>query len=166
MARMTITEIAAHVGVNKSTVSRQARKAGIVGADGKVDLEQYQALREQGIDPVLQTTGRGAAGGAEPEDGSLAAERRRKMAADATLAELELGRQRGELIPASATEAAQEDIARRLRDRILQVPREVAADCARLGEERAIEATITAALKRAMDDFARELSNDAMGRAA
>lgn len=166
MARMTISEIAAHVGVHKSTVSRQVRKAGIVGADGKVDLEQYQALREQGIDPMLQTTGRAAGGGGEPEDGSFAAERRRKMAADATLAELELGRQRGDLVPAAAAEATQEDIARRLRDRILQVPREIAADCAKLGEERAIEATVTAALKRAMDDFAQELQTNALGRAA
>ena len=64
-------------------------------------------------------------------------------------------------------EAEQEDIARRVRDRIMQVPREVAADCARLSDEIAIEATMTLALRRVMDGLAQELLSDAgVGRAA
>ena len=60
MPRLTLTDVAAAVGVHKSTVSRQARRANIVGADGKVDLDEYRALRE-GLDPGLQTTGPEAA---------------------------------------------------------------------------------------------------------
>lgn len=167
MPRLTITEIAQHCGVHKSTVSRQARAHGLVGADGKVDLEQYQALRAGGLDPALQTTGPGAAvvASGDPETG-LAAERLRKMAADAQLAELELGRQKGRLLDADRVRAEQEDIASRLRERIMQVPREVAADCAKLGDEIGIEATIAQALRRALDGLAKELNEDAVGRAA
>lgn len=155
--RMTVTEIAAHVGVHKSTVSRQARAHSLVGADGKIDLAQYQALRASGLDPVMQTSGPAAmpAGGAES---GLAAERLRKIAADAQLAELELGRQQKKLLEAARVEAEHEDLTRKLRDRLLQIPQEVAADCARLGDEIAIQATITQALRRALDGLANELS--------
>ena len=157
--RMTVTEIAAHVGVHKSTVSRQARAHNLVGADGRIDLSAYQALRANGLDPVMQTSGPAVAASVDAESG-LAAERLRKMAADAQLAELELGRQQGKLLDAARVEAEQEDIARRLRDRLLQVPREVAADCARLGEETAIEATLTQAIRRALDGLSTNLKAD------
>jgi predicted transcriptional regulator len=155
--RMTVTEIAAHVGVHKSTVSRQARAHNLVGADGKIDLAQYQALRASGLDPVMQTSGPAAMPAGDAESG-LAAERLRKMAADAQLAELELGRQQKKLLEAARVEAEHEDLTRKLRDRLLQIPQEVAADCARLGDEIAIQATITQALRRALDGLANELS--------
>lgn len=165
MPRLTITEVAAHVGVHKSTVSRQVAAHGLKGADGRVDLEQYLALRAGGLDPALQTTGAAAVGGGDAE-GGLAAERLRKMAADAQLAELALARQKGDVLDAGQVEAEQEHIARLVRDRILQVPREIAADCARLSDEIAIEATITLALRRALDGLTQELTADAAGGAA
>ena len=82
--RMTVTEIAAHVGVHKSTVSRQARAHNLVGADGRIDLSAYQALRANGLDPVMQTSGPAVAASADAESG-LAAERLRKMAAHKTV---------------------------------------------------------------------------------
>lgn len=165
MPRLTITEIAAHVGVHKSTVSRQVAAHGLKGADGKVDLDQYQALRAGGLDPVMQTSGSAAIGGGDAETG-LAAERLRKMAADAQLAELALARQKAELLDGREVESQQEDMARQVRDRILQVPREIAGDCARLSDEIAIEASMTLALRRALEGLTRELTSDAAGRAA
>lgn len=164
MPRLTITEIAGHVGVHKSTVSRQVAAHGLKGADNKVDLEQYLALRARGLDPALQTTGSVAIGGGDAETG-LAAERLRKMAADAQLAELALARQKGEVLDAGQVEAQHEDLARQVRDRILQVPREVAADCARLSDEIAIEASMTMALRRALDGLSKEFTADAGGAA-
>lgn len=165
MRRLTITEIAGHVGVHKSTVSRQVAAHGLKGADGRVDLDKYLALRAGGLDPALQTTGTAAIGGGDAETG-LAAERLRKMAADAQLAELTLARQKGEVLDAQQVEAQQEDIARRVRDRIQQVPREIAADCARLSDEIAIEATMALALRRALNGLTEELTADAAGGAA
>ena len=56
--------------------------------------------------------------------------------------------------------AEQEDLTRKLRDRLLQVPQEVAADCARLGDEIAIQKTITQAIRRALDGLADDMSKD------
>jgi hypothetical protein len=159
MPRLSITDIARHAGVNKSTVSRQVAAHGLRGADGKVDLDAYLTLRESGLDPLLQTTGRAAQASGDPETG-LAAQRERKMAADAELAELELGRQKGKLVEVARVEAEQEDLTRKLRDRLLQVPQEVAADCARLGDEIAIQKTITQAIRRALDGLADDMSKD------
>jgi phage terminase Nu1 subunit (DNA packaging protein) len=105
----------------------------------------------------MQTSGPAAMPAGDAESG-LAAERLRKMAADAQLAELELGRQQKKLLEAARVEAEHEDLTRKLRDRLLQIPQEVAADCARLGDEIAIQATITQALRRALDGLANELS--------
>jgi len=167
MPRLTITEIAARVGVHKSTVSRQVRRAGLVGPDGRVDLVAYEELRSGALDPALQTTGRAPA---EPEGDApqIAIERARKMAADAAMAEIELAKKRGELIEAAAAEAEYEDLFRRLRDRLLAVPQEVAGDCARLADEVAIEGRIAQALKAALRDFAGGLkeSGNAVGGAA
>jgi phage terminase Nu1 subunit (DNA packaging protein) len=146
MARLTVTALAGRAGVHKSTVSRQARAWGMVGADGLIDEDAYLAARATGLDPALQTTGADA----PAESSDLIAERTRKMAADAKLSELALARQSGELLDRAAVERATEDRARSLRNRLLMVPRAVAADLARLGEQRAIEARLTLALEGAL----------------
>lgn len=157
MPRMTMVAIAAAVGVHKSTVSRQCRSAGIVGADGLVDLEQYRALRAGGLDPALQTSGPDAGRAAarasalvDPDAPILAAERARKMAADAQLAELALAKQRGELLDRDEVQRTQEDLARNLRARILMVPDQVAHELALLPDEAAIRGHLTLALERAL----------------
>lgn len=166
MPRLTITQIAARVGVHKSTVSRQARAHGLVGADNLVDLGEYETLRAGGLDPLLQTTGRAAAqprgDSAEPSD--LVAERTRKMAADAEAAEISLRRMKGELLDRGAVVAAVEDFGRRLRDRVLAVPRAKANDCAMAGDEMAIEGILNMALRTAFEDTRLELMHDAGGR--
>lgn len=156
MARLTITAIAAQVGVHKSTVSRQARAWGLVGEDGLVEAEDYIRARSGGLDPALQTTGAATAPRRLPalddDQPILAAERAKKMAADAALAELSLARQRGELLDRQAVEREQEDRARSLRSRVLMVPRTVAHELALLPDEAAIAAHLTLALERAMTE--------------
>ena len=168
MPRLTITQIAARVGVHKSTVSRQARAHGLVGADNLVDLAEYESLRAGGLDPLLQTTGRAAAqprgDSAEPSD--LVAERTRKMAADAEAAEIALRRMKAELLDRGAVVAAVEDYGRRLRDRVLAIPRAKANDCAMAGDEIAIEGILTMALRSAFEETRLELLNDGGGRGA
>ena len=164
-----MTDVAKAVGVHKATVSRQARAWGIVGADGLVDLDEYKSLRATGVDPALQTTGKAIAAVLPVEDApGLAADRARKMAADASMAELQLARQRGELVELQAVTARTEDYARQLRDRVLMVPRDIAGDCARLGDEGAIEARISLALRAVLDGLHADLtaSPDAVRGAA
>jgi transposase-like protein len=151
MPRLTISEIARQVGVHKSTVSRQARDRGLVGADGLVDLDAYRALRGTDLDPALQTTGKTATAPDEDLSG-LAAGRARKMAADAELAELQLAREKGKLIEAEPAARTTEDLARRLRNRVLAVPREVAHDLALLADEHAIRGHLTLRLEVAFTE--------------
>jgi DNA-binding MurR/RpiR family transcriptional regulator len=125
---MTITEIAAEVGVNKSTVSRQARRHNLVGPDGKVELDDYRRLREGGLDPALQTTGRQAIGSGNEANGELADARRRKLAAEAEQAELDLAKRRGELVERAAVAEALSPLLRKLRDDLLTLPRDHIAD--------------------------------------
>jgi DNA-binding MurR/RpiR family transcriptional regulator len=153
MPRMTITAIAAAVGVHKSTVSRQARAAGLVGADGQVELAEYQALRSTALDPGLQTSGPAAPARRilpDPDAPILAEERAGKLAADRQLAELELARRRGELLDREEVRREEEAIARELRQRILAVPREVAEDLARLPDAQSIRAHLTMHLETAL----------------
>jgi hypothetical protein len=153
MPRLTSTEIAQRLGVHKSTVSRQARAAGIMDADKRIDLEAYQALRATGLDPLLQTTGRQTASD-EAQPSTLAIERQRKMAADASRAELELKIREGELIARSKVMLTLGPVAKRLRDTLCGVAREAVRD----PEDRAsAEKAIHAAIAR----FAEELTGDA-----
>lgn len=162
MPRLTITEIAGRVGVNKSTVSRQAARFNLKGDDGLVDLDQYLAIRATGLDPLLQPEGRSSATPADAGDSAdLAAERARKMRADADRAELDLARTRGELLDKARAERAYEDAARRLRDAVMQVPRDIAADLSRLGDELAIEAHLTQRLSAAFSAVHAEMAGDA-----
>jgi phage terminase Nu1 subunit (DNA packaging protein) len=137
-------------------VSRQVRAAGLVGADGLVELEDYRALRG-GLDPALQTTGKAAPrpppAAFDPDAPVLAAERARKMAADAQLAELALAKQRGEVLDRDDVQRAQEDLARNLRTRLLMIPDQVAHELALLPDEAAIRAHLTLALDRALTEM-------------
>lgn len=152
MPRMTITAIAAAVGVHKSTVSRQARAASLVGADGLVEYDDYVALRSTALDPALQTSGSGPvpAKRQSAEPSALAGERAGKIAADRRLAELELARKLSQVVEVAGVDRAQEDMARQLRDRILRVPRAIAGELALLPDEAAIAAHLTMALERAI----------------
>lgn len=161
MPRLTITQVAQRCGVHKSTVSRQARAHGLVGDDGLVDLDDYERLRAGGLDPLLQTTGRAAPRATSEEPSDLVAERTRKMAADAAAAEINLARLRGELVELRKVEASVEDMGRRLRDRVMAVARDKAAECAMVGDEIAIEGLLTLALRSAFEATRLEIVSDA-----
>lgn len=130
MARMTISDVARHVGVHKSTVSRQARSFGLVGADGLVDLESYQQVRAGGLDPALQTTGPAArrVSTDATETTGLAAERLRKVTAEANRVEMENAVKRGEMVPRASIEAVIGPAARQLRERVQELARDTITD--------------------------------------
>ena len=153
MPRLTGAEIGKRLGIHKSTVSRQARAAGLMGADKLIDLDAYQAHRATGLDPLLQTAGR-AVPTEEAEPSALAIERQRKMAADASRAELELRIREGEFIARSKVMLTLGPVAKRLRDTLCAVARDAVRDP---DDRAAAEKAIQAAVAR----FAEELTGDA-----
>jgi AcrR family transcriptional regulator len=171
MPRLSITDIAARVGVHKSTVSRQARAHGLVGADGKVDLADYQKLRDTSLDPGLQTSS-GASGGLLPADLDgpvLAAERALKLAADRERAQIELAARKGELVPAADVASAEEDVWRTVRDKLMGAPRAWADQLLDVSEPAVMEARLRRSFNALLREIAETLERDedhAAGRSA
>lgn len=99
----------------------------------------------------------------DPKDAAYAEARRRREVANAEKAEVELAELNGRLVDRAAVEREIAEQISRLRDAMLMVPREIAAQCAALDDERAIEALATLAIKRALTTMARqaELENAA-----
>jgi hypothetical protein len=163
MPRLTITEIAAAVGVHKSTVSRQVRARGIVGADGKVDLEEYKQLRE-GLDPGMQTTSREAATVLPRQ--VLADARNRKIEAEAATKELALAKLRGELIDTRSVDAAGAMVFGRAIAAFLDMWSPLSVRLAQMTDPGAIAEAGTAATKQVMARLHQEFMDDAARRAA
>lgn len=163
MPRLTITEIAAEVGVHKSTVSRQVRKAGLVGDDGKVELDEYRSLRD-GLDPGLQTTGQAPAPVASHQ--VLAAVRERKLAVEAEAKELALAKLKGELIEIRAVDAAALNVFGRAVAAFLDMWSPLSVRLAQMTDPGAIAEAGQAATKEVMARLHQEFMEDAARRSA
>ena len=171
MPRLSITDVAARVGVHKSTVSRQARAHGLVGPDGKVDLAEYQRLRDTSLDPALQTGPAAAVALTAPFDENrpeIAAERALKLAADRERAQIELAARKGELVAAAEIAAAEEDTWRTVRDKFMGAPRAWADQLLEVSEPAVMEARLRRLFNATLRDIADTLERDethAAGRA-
>jgi hypothetical protein len=153
------SEFARLIHVTRQAVSKMVRdgrlSAGAVTESSQIVVTE--ALRQLGRAPPSTTTAPppDAPLGLQPtEDGEYAASRARREAANAQLAELDLAKARGELVDRVGAEQAYRSQVRRLRDRILAVPIEIAAICATLSDEPAIETAIRQALEAALQDTA------------
>jgi hypothetical protein len=163
MGRLTMTEVAAAVGVHKSTVSRQARAAGIVGADGKLDLDEYRAMRD-GLDPGLQTTGRPVA--SVLPSAVLADARTRKMTAEAEAKEIALAKMRGEIIDLASVDAAAGNVFGRAVQGFLDMWSPLSVRLAQMTDPGAIAEAGQAATKQVMARLHQEFMEDAARRSA
>lgn len=151
MPRFRPAEIARRAGVNKSTVSRQLREwPHLLDTGGTVDLDEYLAARAGSLDPLLQPSSPSGTG--EPSE--LTRERTRKLAAEAERAEIELRQRKGELIALADIEAALNDAFQEVRNRLLYIPRDHAAELHRLPDEVALEARLTDLMVQAMGKIA------------
>lgn len=164
MPRLTITEVAAIVGVHKSTVSRQARAAQLVGADGLVDLDAYKALRSTGLDPSLQP--REKAAPAVADGPNYNAVRARREAAEAALAEMRLAQKRGETVSVSAVSQAAALAFGRAMGRFSEAWPEVAIDLAAMTDPAAIAERLAEEQRRVMAALNTEFLEDAARRSA
>lgn len=148
---------ALHRGVSRQAVSKMVREGRLSGpaisSDG-LSINVAEADRQLG--PLTKPSTPQAPPDAGNDDGvddeTFAAFRSRREAANARLAEAAAGEKEGRLIDRVAAERTFEHLTRVLRDRILQVPSEVAADCEALPDEASIEARIRMALEGALKD--------------
>jgi hypothetical protein len=148
---------ALHRGISRQAVSKMVREGRLSGpaisSDG-LSINVAEADRQLG--PLTRPSPLPAALAPADDDAgddeTFAGYRSRREAANARLAEAAAGEKEGRLIDRVAAERTFEHLTRVLRDRILQVPSEVAADCEALPDEASIEARIRMALEDALKD--------------
>ncbi|MCW3477354.1 hypothetical protein [Limobrevibacterium gyesilva] len=153
---------AEHRGCSAAYISKLIRLGKLappaVTPDGLIDV----ALADAMLGPASPQLSAGRDPAPRPDpDGDADAEayassRARREATNAKRAELELAELEGRLVDRAAVQREVEEMVRSLRDRVLNVPRDIAASVATMTDERAIEARITLALKAALTEAADE----------
>ncbi|MGQ9367709.1 hypothetical protein [Azospirillum sp. ST 5-10] len=118
-----LTNAAAAVGVNKSTVSRYLSQGVLANHGGEarplVSVAELRALREKGLDPAKRRSEAPAPVPASA-DSSLAVERIRKTRAEADKAELDLAERQRTLVERGPVEDAGFEIGVMLRNLLAQ----------------------------------------------
>lgn len=165
MERVTRSEAARELGLDKATVTRWVQKnPALLDEGGLVDVEALRAHRETVINPKLQTRGptvpRAAArtapaltaagvGAAVPAGPTMNDHRARSEAAKAEVAELDLAERLGRTLRREEVEAAVVHAADILSQKAGQMARDRAEALTRIDDVRAME--------RALEDMMREL---------
>ncbi|MGB9110552.1 MAG: hypothetical protein WCC39_17835 [Telluria sp.] len=146
----TIAEWAETVGISRQSGYEAVKRCEIPVTDGKVDSEYATHLYRKNTrqrangnrpDPSAGTAqpagaaGSGGAGGAEPKSGKTPgydSSRARREAAEAELAELKLAEQAGKFLLRSDVDSCVFEVARAMRDGLMNCARRIAADVAPL----------------------------------
>jgi hypothetical protein len=138
---------AQHRGCSAAYISKLIRRGALAApallSDGRVNVVLAdQMLGSPGANEDREDSSAAAAG---LTGESLTDQRRRKVAAEAELAELELARKRGELVPRALVAEVLGPLLRKLRDDLIGIPREVLDDG---HQAERCEAAIVAVLER------------------
>jgi hypothetical protein len=137
---------AAYRGISPGRVSQLIGQGRIPvrAEDGQIDVAAADAMLSGELAEI-------AAEEALPRDPSLMSTKERRDRANADMAEVERDLLIGKAIYRDPAEREVEELFRNTREKILQVPREVAGDLARLGDEGAIAAHLLIALRKVLD---------------
>ena len=162
--RITRSEAAQSLGVNKSTITRWVQKhPALLDENGRVSLEELKRHRDTVVNPALQT--RGVSGSGEPPMAPPAAQapaasmndhRARKEEVRAAEAELDLAERVKATLRRSDVEQAISEAAELLRQRAMRLVRDRAEHLARIDDVRAMEA----ALGEMMEEYLVAASDD------
>lgn len=155
----TIAEWAKTEGISRQSAYDAVKRCEIPVTDGKVDPEYASHLyrkntrqRANGnrpdplasVAPPAGAAGSGGAGGAEPKAKvpGYDSSRARREAAEAELAELKLAEQAGRFLARDDVDSCVFEVARALRDGLMNCARRIAADVAPLTTADECEAVI------------------------
>jgi len=155
----TIAEWAKTVGISRQSAYAAVERCGIPVLNGEVDPEYATHLYRKntrqrangnrpdslasGVQPA-SVAGSGGAGGAEPKTKvpGYDSSRARREAAEAELAELKLAEQAGRFLLRDDVDSCVFEVARALRDGLMNCARRIAADVAPLTTADECEAVI------------------------
>lgn len=169
--RLTIGQAATRIGVTPSALWQATQSGRIArGDDGRyspADVDAYAAARRS--DPRQEAASVGPApklirpqsspAQPAPSADSITTDRARLIRAQAAAKELEVERERGQLIERAAVESALFAGGRVIRDRVTALPAELAPRLAALGgNEAAVRSTLGAACRDLLALIADELT--------
>jgi len=160
---MTQAEYARHRKVNRSYISRLAKRGILVMRGKLVDVAASDAvLDDKPVDLESQETPAGAArppvdGVGTPPAGSFAQARTAEMIFRARLRKLEYETRTGKFLPADEVKVKWFGIARQIRDKLLGLPAKLAPQLAALGDLNQIrdllDTEITATLRGLQEEI-------------
>lgn len=158
---------AEHRGCSQAYVSKLIRLGKLAEpallSDGRINV----ALADQMLGSPAAAEAQSLLPPDTPAEGARYAESRaRREAAQADLAELELQRRRGELLPRDAVSAAGHLVFERAVVGIIEAIPDWSIECAALTDPAAIADRLTAHLKRRLAALHQEFMEDAARRAA
>jgi hypothetical protein len=146
MPRLKGVEVAAELGLNKSTVSRQARAWNLVGADGLIDLDAYRARRETERNPLMVRDQPSPAAAPDPPSGSVASAAAEHKSLQAELLRLRLDREAGRQLDAAAVGSEVAEAGGIFRAALNALPSRLAVDLARETDPDRVEQKLAAAI--------------------
>lgn len=160
MSLVGVSEAAAQLGLNKSTVSRQVKAFAATGLlavnGGKFDLDAYRDARRGGTNPLkarnrdgelgyepslAEASGETPPAGA-PRVGSLGLAQAAEKAIGARLKQLELAKRLGKVVDRASVDAAGAELAVLLRDGLRGRNRRIAESVAAVNDPNEIEALL------------------------
>lgn len=178
MELVSVSECARRIGVHKSTISRQIA-AGIIpnrnpqGTPPMVNPDEALAARRQNVDPLKSSSaGIGLRFEDEAADEGFGmqspmasshaqqklnynAARTATEAIKAQQAQLDYLKNTGVLVEKAAVEREEFELGRRLRDRLMALPRQISGVLAVETDERQIESLLRNALRDCLAGFIR-----------
>ena len=153
---MTQAEYARLRGCSQANIT-QLKKAGrlVLNGDGLIDVEASNSRigsHSARIRPVAMPEDDDLESQPEEKTVDYWAAKAKREAALAEIAELDLEKKRSELVNRGAVERALFNAGRTMRDTMMAVPARIAAEVAVLTDPFAVERTILAAIRQALED--------------
>jgi len=141
----TVSALAVEFKMDRRTVA--ARLAGVKPAESKGNSKRYR----------MEDAAKALLGKIPTAEGVLSYDeaRARKVAAEAELAEIELQKERGDVLPVEVVNAINDEIYGNFRSRMLAVPAKAAPDIFAAGDVKEAKAF----LRRHINDALQELSD-------
>lgn len=184
---VTVTEAARRLGVDKSLVSRQVRKFGLMGEDKRFSMSAYQQARARGLNPLMRrdrpidadllahvepasTDAAPASSPSAPPPSSVVSAVTEHKQLQAEMLRLQIARERSELVDRGEVDAAYMTAGRALRDAMLALPARVAQEVVGMTDVVAVRRVLDARVREALDALAGALeagdADDGEDRAA
>lgn len=171
---VSVSEAARLLGLDKSVVSRQVARFGLMGADKKFDIDRYRSLRDNSLNPLMARRPNASLELDEPAAAPAPAPAPAEVShptmpsginkaatahklLQAQILRLDLEERQGKLVPKAEVDETITTASRRLRDKLLSMPARLAVELGGGPEHAAIKTAADRLIRQALDEFTTDL---------